>query len=217
MLRLCAVFVFACLPIVAVAGPEGTILVVDGDTWDVGGDRVRLFGIDAPEADQTCQNASGDIWECGAWVTEEVRSRYAHKNAVCDEMDRDRYGRTVARCRVGTADVGQSLVSDGLAFAYRRYSMDYDLDEKSAVVAGRGLHNSRVQNPAAFRQAQRNAPQPSRQGCQIKGNISSKGARTYHMPGQEHYAKTRISSSRGERWFCSEAEAQQSGWRRARR
>lgn len=52
--------------------------------------------------------------------------------------------------------------------------------------------------------------------CEIKGNISiNTGERIYHVPGQEHYAETRISLTHGERWFCSEDEARASGWRRA--
>lgn len=54
-----------------------------------------------------------------------------------------------------------------------------------------------------------------RPGCDIKGNISGNG-RIYHLPGGAHYARTRIDESRGERWFCSEAEARAAGWRPAR-
>ena len=217
MLRVLAVIVLAFLAVPACAGPNGVVRVIDGDTWDVGGVRVRLYGIDAPEQDQACQRRNGETWACGAWVTQKVRATYAGKTARCTELAQDRYGRVVARCRIGGLDAGKSIVSEGLAFAYRRYAMDYDLDEKSAAVNDRGLHASRVQDPAAFRANRSNAPQPSRHGCDIKGNVSSAGAQIYHMPGQQHYAKTRISASKGERWFCSEAEALQAGWRRARR
>ena len=54
-------------------------------------------------------------------------------------------------------------------------------------------------------------------GCAIKGNVSiNSGERIYHVPGQEFYDETRISFRHGERWFCSEAEARQAGWRKAR-
>lgn len=54
-------------------------------------------------------------------------------------------------------------------------------------------------------------------GCNIKGNVSfTTGERIYHVPGQEYYAATRISLLSSERWFCSEAEARQAGWRRSR-
>jgi hypothetical protein len=55
-------------------------------------------------------------------------------------------------------------------------------------------------------------------GCGIKGNISTTtGERIYHMPGQKYYFETRVNWwSRGERWFCSEADARAAGWRKAR-
>jgi len=49
--------------------------------------------------------------------------------------------------------------------------------------------------------------------CLIKGNIGKGGTRIYHVPGSQHYSRTKISLSKGERWFCSEAEAQSAGWR----
>ncbi len=51
---------------------------------------------------------------------------------------------------------------------------------------------------------------------EIKGNVSISGERIYHVPGQAYYDETRIDRGRGERWFCSEAEARAAGWRRAR-
>ena len=53
--------------------------------------------------------------------------------------------------------------------------------------------------------------------CRIKGNISRKGVPIYHVPGGQSYARTRIDTSKGERWFCGEAEARAAGWRRAKR
>jgi len=62
------------------------------------------------------------------------------------------------------------------------------------------------------------APSFSTASCNIKGNISyNSGRKIFHVPGQENYRETIISSSRGERWFCSEAAARAAGWRKARR
>ncbi len=201
----------------------GTIRVIDGDTLDVGRMRVRLYGIDAPEANQTCQTEQGLDWRCGDWVSREVRAQYQGRQARCEAMDTDRYGRMVARCLVEGRDIGQDLVAQGLAFAYRRYAMDYDLTEKQAAVAQRGLWAMHVQDPAAFRRegapAQQAGPaaQSATTDCTIKGNISAKGERIYHMPGQRDYARTRINTAQGERWFCSAAEARNAGWRAALR
>ncbi len=217
---------FLLLPLAAVAGADlsGRVRVVDADTWEVGRVRVRLFGIDAPELDQTCRWPDGREWACGRWASDEARRRFGGRRAECEAVDIDRYGRVVARCLVDGRDAGRELVAEGIAFAYRRYSMDYDLDEKGAAINGRGLHGAQVQSPAEFRRARRAArraagrPDPAAPGgCVIKGNISSSGARIYHLPGQENYAATRIDPRRGERWFCSESEARAAGWRRARR
>ncbi|MCR8546398.1 thermonuclease family protein [Salipiger sp. P9] len=222
MFRLCSALVLLlCVSAAAEAGPSGRLRVIDGDTVDVGGTRVRLHGIDAPEADQMCGGNGSPMWACGAWVTGEVRARYDGRRARCEALDTDQYGRVVARCTVAGTDIGRALVRDGLAFAYRRYSMDYDLEEKGAAVQGRGLHGAGVQSPAAFRAAARNgaaaanaASAPA--GCVIKGNISRDGKRIYHVPGQRYYGNTRISPQKGERWFCSEAEARAAGWRKSR-
>jgi hypothetical protein len=52
--------------------------------------------------------------------------------------------------------------------------------------------------------------------CNIKGNVSTKGERIYHVPGQKYYSKTSIQASHGERWFCSEEEARAARCRRSK-
>lgn len=222
MLRVCSLIVLFLAALPVSAGPQGIIRVIDGDTFDVGGTMVRLHAVDAPEGRQFCGGDGTPTWSCGAWVTRSVRTLFEGRLANCVGRDTDRYGRLVATCIVDGDDLGATLVSDGLAFAYRKYGWDYDLQEKAAVVAGRGLHAGSVQEPGAFRQAGRKtraAPTPDQRskGCVIKGNIASSQERIYHLPGQNWYAVTYISGSRGERWFCSEAEAQSAGWRRAKR
>lgn len=53
-------------------------------------------------------------------------------------------------------------------------------------------------------------------GCNVKGNISVRGERIYHVPGQTYYAATTIDRRKGERWFCSEWQAWWAGWRKAK-
>lgn len=195
----------------------GIVRVIDADTIDVADVRIRLHGIDAPERGQPCTTRTGQNWGCGDWATAQVRDRFQGQQALCDQVDKDRYGRVVARCEVQGDDMGQVIVSAGLAFAYRKYAMDYDLDEKAAFVAGRGLHGFSMESPARYRLTRikgRVAPDPN---CQIKGNITAKGEYVYHMPGQAYYKRTGVRPEQGERWFCSEAQARASGWRKARR
>ncbi len=194
---------------------SGTLRVIDGDTIDLAGTRVRLHAIDAPEMDQDCVMADGKVFACGQWAIAQVRDRFDGKQANCVPRDVDRYGRVVAKCSVNGADMGDVIVSEGWAFAFRRYGLDYDLTEKAAYVAARGLHGVSVQSPAAFRASKAKAQDQTGQSCNIKGNISKNG-RIFHVPGQKYYSKTRINTGRGERWFCSAAEARAAGWRAAR-
>ncbi len=194
----------------------GKVRVIDGDTIDVGQTRIRLHGIDAPERGQPCSTLTGQNWACGDWVTRQMRDGFGGAEARCAVLDIDRYGRTVARCMVNGTDMARKAVQQGWAYAYRKYSMDYDLDEKAAFRADVGIHGFTLQSPGRYRLTRirgRVAPDPK---CRIKGNINSKGARIYHMPGRAFYERTGIRAEKGERWFCSEAQARASGWRAAR-
>ena len=193
----------------------GPARVIDGDTLRIGATQIRLHGIDAPEAAQTCTSAEGGVFACGSVATEALAALVGNASVACTPVDVDRYGRTVARCAVAGRDLGRGMVAAGYATAYRSFSTAYVPAEDDARRAGRGLWAAQMPDPAAFRAARAtgSAAQPS---CAIKGNIGS-GGRIYHMPGQDHYAATRISTAKGERWFCSEAEARAAGWRAARR
>lgn len=140
----------------------------------------------------------------------------------CEERDVDRYGRIVAVCSTGGIDLNGWLVANGLAVAYRQYSQDYVPAEDAARAAGVGIWADSFDMPWDWHRGQRSGHvQPASTGtsddCQIKGNINSKGERIYHMPGQQHYDRTVIDESKGERWFCSAAEAEAAGWRPAQR
>ena len=213
----------ALLPLVLAASVHaelaGFATVTDGDTLTVAGQRIRLFGIDAPESKQTCV-AGGQRWRCGRSATQALAKRIAGRPVVCTERDRGRYGRIVAVCRAGGEDVNAWMVSQGLALAYRKYSTVYVGQERAAKAARRGLWRGEFVAPWDWRRGKRLAATASadRTGaCRIKGNISRSGKRIYHVPGAQYYDRTRIDASKGERWFCSEAEAQAAGWGRAKR
>ena len=115
-----------------------------------------------------------------------------------------------------------------LVLTYRRYSRAYVDEEASARSARRGPWRGDFVAPWDWRQGERLEGTATRSvrdsgsssgagNCRIKDNIGSGGARIYHMPGDQHYERTRISRSKGERWFCSEAQARAAGWRRAKR
>lgn len=201
------------------AGDEalrGAVRVIDADTFDVGGTRVRLFGVDAPEAGQTCTDAAGGAFACGEAATALARARWEGREASCDPRDRDPYGRVVAVCRVAGEDAGAALVRRGYAQAYLEFSADYADAQAEAQAARAGLWAGRFDPPWDWRAGRvAEAEAAPAAGCAVKGNVSDRG-RIYHLPGSPAYARTRIDEGAGERWFCTAAEAEAAGWRAPR-
>ena len=101
--------------------------------------RVRLDGIDAPERKQRCLDEVGQVFACGETSRRVLTEVLKGKQVSCTPLDKDRYGRTIARCYVGQSDIGQALVNAGFAFAYRRYSTRYVPAENRARQAERGF------------------------------------------------------------------------------
>lgn len=198
----------------------GPLRVIDGDTFDVGDQRVRLHGVDAPENAQTCLDPEGQPWPCGDWATEEARALWEGRSAACVVIDTDRYGRAVSRCAVDGEDLGAAMVERGMALAYVEYSDDYLPQQARAEAAGAGLWQGEFQAPWDWRRAPElditdvvvlSAPEAD---CRIKGNVSG-NRRIYHLPGGPSYERTVIDESQGERWFCTPEEAEAAGWRAA--
>lgn len=124
--------------------------VSDGDTIDIGGQRIRLPGIDAPEWNQTCRTARGGTWECGAAAAKRMRELTRNRTLSCRPEGHDRYGRLLAVCRDGRRDVAEALVADGYAIATSRYFAA----ETQARRAKRGIWQGQFDTPADWRRSE---------------------------------------------------------------
>lgn len=209
----------------------GRASVVDGDTLDIRGTRFRLQGVDTPESAQMCGDASGTDYPCGRKAAFALSDKIGAGNVSCDVIEKDRYGRSVAVCRLGSEDLNGWLVAQGLGMVYRQYSTAYVRQEEEAKAAKRGIWAGQFTPPWDWRRGKRvndaitqsSAPaaQPiapkSTADCEIKGNINSKGVRIYHLPGTRDYEGTVINEASGERMFCSEDDAKDAGWRPPKR
>ena len=100
----------------------GQASVVDGDTLEIHGMRIRLWGIDAPESSQLCRGEDGLQYRCGAQAANDLDAFIARRPVNCSPLSLDPYGRTVATCSVGGTDLGEWLVRKGLALDWPQYS-----------------------------------------------------------------------------------------------
>jgi endonuclease YncB( thermonuclease family) len=140
-LMLAASFLIAA-PVAAYDGDTitGSAYAKDGDTLQINAESVRLYGIDAPEKKQTCEE-SGRTSPCGKKAAEMLGEIIKGEIITCTRKPgSDRYGRMLARCvTAGGKDIGGAMVSAGYALAYTKYSGDYVAIESEARKAKRGL------------------------------------------------------------------------------
>lgn len=133
----------------------GQASVIDGDTIEIAGTRIRLHGIDAPESSQRCQDAKGRDYRCGQRAAFALADWIGRAAVSCQPRDTDRYGRVVAVCWVRGTDINQLMVRQGWAVAYRQYSQEYVPDELSARRARAGMWSGTFVPPSDWRRGQR--------------------------------------------------------------
>jgi endonuclease YncB( thermonuclease family) len=194
----------------------GLAWVVDGDTIDVDDVRVRLEGIDAPETGQTCARRWFGRWSCGAAASAALAKLIEGRTVTCVSRGTDKYGRMLGVCFAAGHDVNAWMVRHGHAWAFVKYSTSYVAEEAQAKREGLGIWQGPATPPWEHRAKRWDAvAMQAPAGCAIKGNVTRNG-KIYHMPWSPWYDQIRLEPDKGERWFCTEAEAVAAGWRPVR-
>lgn len=211
-------------PINAVEDLVKVTRVIDGDTIEIeGGEKVRYIGIDTPETMDPRKPVQCFGVESSKKNKELVEGKTVRLEK--DITDRDKYNRLLRYVWLDNTLINLSLVEGGFAYSYSyppdiKYQDKFVVAQKEAREAKVGLwsacgsessetdvSDSKVQVSSSI--------QKSGSDCSIKGNINASGEKIYHLSGCGSYSKTKIEENREERWFCSEAEAQSAGWRKA--
>lgn len=152
-LLLAPTLALACAPVPALAqAVSGPATAVDGDTLDLTGTRVRLFGVDAVELGQTCRRG-GEDWRCGEAARAQLSELVAGQEVSCEARDTDVYGRMVAVCRAGRVDLAQAMAWAGFAVALLDFSEAYAPSVDAARAQGGGIWGGAFAEPGDWRAA----------------------------------------------------------------
>lgn len=136
----------------------GTATVTDGDTLKIRGVKIRLWGIDAPESSQICTRR-GSKYGCGRSAAFYLDSLTKNKTVRCVKKDVDRYGRIVAVCYVGKAELNRAMVLAGWALPYIQYGGGvYNDSETKAMTGKKGMYEGTFQKPWDYRNRPRTPP-----------------------------------------------------------
>jgi endonuclease YncB( thermonuclease family) len=143
-------------------GLTGQASVVDGDTIEIHGTRIRVFGIDAPETDHLCRNESSEHYRCGQKTSNALFDFINRRTVDCIEVDRDRHKRAVAVCTVDGIDLAEWLVKNGLALDWPVYSKRaYEAAQSDAKREHLGMWAGSFREPWKYRSCRRQSGAPT--------------------------------------------------------
>jgi endonuclease YncB( thermonuclease family) len=131
-------------------GIIGKATVIDGDTIEIRGSKIRLWGIDAFESTQKCKDYSR-FYSCGSKAAWELDRLIGNKTTNCKSKGKDRYQRTLAICFSNNINLNEAMVLSGWALAYSKYSSQYEKHQLIAATNKRGAWSGSFVAPWDFR------------------------------------------------------------------
>ncbi len=135
---------------------SSNISITDGDTIKIGKEKIRLFGIDAPEIKQICKNKNNNPYFCGKKSEEVLRSliKNSDKKIYCYYSERDRYNRIIGECFLeanNSLNINAFMVFTGNAVAYLKYSKKYLKEQNLAKNTKTGVWGGTFELPEEWR------------------------------------------------------------------
>jgi endonuclease YncB( thermonuclease family) len=197
---------------------SGQVTVIDGDTLQVGNKVIQLYGIDAPELGQLC-NEDGRLRHCGVDAALALRKliTMAEPSLHCspwhDGSDQtEAAGVMVEVCEVGNQDIGLIMLHGGYSVALPGSFPDYTEAQEQAREGNLGLWHTQFMLPWEWRKGDRSPDEQT--DCNVKATTSDPGGPVYYVPTDPEYDRIAIDPAQGDTWFCSDEEARLAGWRR---
>lgn len=208
------------------------VSVVDGDTVKINLDSktttLRLIGLDTPETVDPRKPVQCFGMEASNKAKELLSGKKIRIEKDSTQGDLDKYGRTLAYIYLEDGTFyNKYMIEQGYAHEYTydlpyKYQAEFKKAEKDAQSKQLGLWSpstcngdTTTESSSITQTTTTSTTNTSSNSCTIKGNISSTGEKIYHMIGCGSYTKTVIDESKGEKWFCTEQEAINAGWRKA--
>lgn len=138
---------------------EGVPRVIDGDSLEINNNKIRLFGIDAPEKKQICKKPFLSIsflnfqkkYKCGLISTIKLKNLIGNKIIKCISESKDKYNRFLSICYLEKKNINSWLVKNGYAVAYKKYSKKFILEEQYARKNKLGIWQGAFQYPEEWR------------------------------------------------------------------
>jgi endonuclease YncB( thermonuclease family) len=192
---------------------SGRAYAISGDVLRVDDTIVRLAGIEAPASRQPCYRSTRRKWNCAS-AAKSGLARIVHGHSVtCSPSGHDESGHVLASCVIDKdTNLAAELVRNGLVFAEKSFFGSLSSEEDAARDAKAGIWQGEVQRPQAWRdQEWADAKQAAPDGCPIKGFVRA-STKYYTLPWSADYDRSKVSTERGGRWFCSEDEAKAAGF-----
>lgn len=136
----------------------GPATVIDGSHLEVAGRRLKIYGIDAPDPDQTCEDKQGKDYPCGIEARRTLAQLVQGSEVSCQPRGPNQLNETLATCSAGQTDLAQALVAAGWALADRARTLYYEEDELKARTAKLGLWQGAFLSPLEWRNGERVTP-----------------------------------------------------------
>ncbi len=126
------------------------VKIIDGDTININGEKIRFSGIDTPELAQTCKR-DNEVILCGVHARKLLIDKIGNNKVKCIREGKDQYKRTLAECFVNNISLSSYLVKKGYAFAYRKYSKKFVNEENYARINNKGMWSMDFEYPWNYR------------------------------------------------------------------